>query len=260
MSAAYLQELFGLTGKTAVVVGGSGVLCGRMAEALACAGAHVLIAGRDEEKLRQRVQKIESIGGRACFCLADVSENGWVERLHESAIERLGAVDVLVNGAGVNSAAPYFEIAKEDWSRVLDVNLTALHETCQRFAKEMASRRCGSIINIASVSAGVPLSKVFAYAASKAAVVNYTQNLARELGPFGVRVNALSPGFFPAEQNRKILDAERTAKIMGRTPLGRFGEPSELDGAVLLLASDKAGSFLTGANLVVDGGFLATSI
>lgn len=255
-----LTRLFSLEGKTAVVVGGTGVLCGRMAETLAGAGARVLIAGKDEARGAERAAHLRSLGQQAIYHPVDVAQSESVRQLLTAATRELGGIDILVNGAGVNSAVPYLDISEEDWRRVVDINLTGVHRVSQAFAQGMLSRRSGCIIHIASVSGLVPLSRVFAYSASKAAVLNYTMNLARELGPEGVRVNALTPGFFPAGQNRHILDAERTEKILARTPMGRFGAPEELDGALLLLASDRAGSFLTGANLVVDGGFSATSI
>src|SRR5262249_22640213 len=151
----------------------------------------------------------------------------------------------------------YFDAKDEDWDRVLKSNLTAVHWGCQVFGRAMADAGGGSIVNIASVSAHLPLSRVFAYSASKAAVLNLTQNVARELAPFGVRVNALCPGFSPAEQNRKILDPQRVETIMRNTPMARFGEPEELVGATLLMLSRKAGSFITGAAYYVDGGFTA---
>jgi len=155
----------------------------------------------------------------------------------------------------VNSSVPYFEIADDDFAKVLDTNLKSTHLGCQIFGAHMAGTGGGAILNIGSVSADKPLSKVFAYSASKAAVVNYTQNVARELAPKGVRVNVLCPGFFPAEQNRKILSPERTASIMGQTPMNRFGNPEELVGAAILLCAPVAGSFITGTDLYVDGGF-----
>lgn len=256
----YLDRLFGLADKKAVVIGGTGVLCGRMCHALAGAGAEVLVAGRNAQHGQERVDAIAAEGGRASFAPVDAAHRQSIEALLSCALERLGRVDVLINGAAVNSAVPYFEIDPAQWDDVLGINLRSLHESCQLFGKHMAERGRGSIINVASISALVPLSKVFAYSASKAAVVNYTQNVARELAPKGVRVNSIAPGFFPAEQNRKILDAERVAKVLARTPMVRFGEPAELDGVILLLASDVAGSFITGANYVVDGGFSAMAI
>jgi NAD(P)-dependent dehydrogenase (short-subunit alcohol dehydrogenase family) len=164
---------------------------------------------------------------------------------------------MLVNGAGVNSASAYLDAKDEDWERVIDSNLRAVHWGCQIFGKHMAEAGGGSILNVASVSSHLPLSRVFAYSASKAAVVNLTQNVAREFAPKKVRVNALAPGFFPAEQNRKILDPARVEKIMAQTPMARFGEPEELVGATILLLARKAGSFITGATYYVDGGFTA---
>ena len=161
-----------------------------------------------------------------------------------------------MNCAGVNSAVPYEEISDDDWQRVLDTNLKATHLGCQIFAPVMAAQQNGgSILNIGSVTAHLPLSRVFAYSASKAAVNNLTKNVAREYAQRGVRVNSLNPGFFPAEQNRKILQPERVRKIMDQTPMARFGEPPELVGAALLLVAHSAGSFITGAEVFVDGGF-----
>ena len=162
---------------------------------------------------------------------------------------------MLVNCAGVNSAVPYEEVSDEDWHRVIDTNLYATHLGCQVFAPQMAGSGGGAILNIGSVTSHLPLSKVFAYSAAKAGVVNLTQNVAREFAPRGVRVNVLCPGFFPAEQNRKILTKERTETIFSQTPMNRFGEPHELVGCALLLLSGAAGSFITGAAYYVDGGF-----
>ena len=194
---------------------------------------------------------------RAAFAPVDVTKRESIEGLLKHLTDGHGRVDMLINGAGVNHASPYLDVTEADWDRVFQSNLKAVHWGCQIFGKVMASAGGGAILNIASVSAHLPLSRVFAYSASKAAVVNLTQNVARELAPSGVRVNALCPGFFPAEQNRKILDPERVEKIMKQTPMARFGEPSELIGATLLLLSRSAGSFITGASYYVDGGFTA---
>jgi len=173
-------------------------------------------------------------------------------------VNRHGRVDILVNCAGVNSAVPYEEVADEEWHRVIDTNLWATHVGCQLFAPVMAAQEeGGAILNVGSVTADKPLSRVFAYSASKAAVVNLTRNVAREYATRGVRVNVLCPGFFPAEQNRRILTPERTENIMRQTPMGRFGDPHELVGAALLLVARGAGSFVTGAEVYVDGGFTA---
>ena len=257
MPGSYLDELFGLSGQVAVVIGGTGVLGGALAEGIARAGATVIVSGRDPEKGAARVREIAAVGGRAAFVVVDVMKRESVEDLAKSVIGTHGRVDCLVNGAGVNNATPYFDLKDDDWDRVLDSNLKAVHWGCQVFGRLMAERGGGSIVNIASVTAHIPLSRVFAYSASKAAVVNLTQNVARELAPSGVRVNALCPGFFPAEQNKKILDPERVEKIMRNTPMARFGEPHELIGATLLMLAPKGGSFITGATYYVDGGFTA---
>ncbi len=257
-SAAFLHGLFGLDGQVAIVIGGTGVLGGAIAEGLAQAGALTVVAGRSEERGQACANRIQEFGGQATFQAVDVTSHESLERLSTAVQQEHGRVDILVNCAGVNSAVPYTEITPEDWQRVLETNLTATHLACQIFAPHMARQaEGGAILNIGSVTAHLPLSKVFAYSASKAAVVNLTQNVAREFAPQGVRVNALCPGFFPAEQNRKILTAERTQSILSQTPMGRYGESEELVGTVLLLCSRKAGSFITGAAYYVDGGFTA---
>ena len=260
-SSDYLQGLFGLDGLSAVVIGGTGVLGGAFCDALAAAGAHVVVAGRSEERGAARVSAIESAGGSAEFQPADNTSRKDLEAI----VSRLAAAgrrpDIVINGAGINSATPFLEIPDDEWDRILSINLTGVRLGCQVFGGAMLEDgQGGSIINIASLSGITALSRVFTYSATKAAVINLTQNLAREWAAEGIRVNALSPGFFPAEQNRKVLTEERVASIMGHTPIDRFGEPRELAGAILLLASPHAGSFLTGENLVVDGGFMATTI
>lgn len=256
MAAEYLQQLFGFDGQTAVVIGGTGVLGGSMSEGLARAGAHVVIAGRSAERGGERVEAIRKADGSAEFIAVDVGSRDSIQALRDETAKRRGQIDVLINCAGVNSAVPYEKITDEDWDRVIDTNLKATHWGCQLFAPAMAAQsEGGSILNIGSVTSHLPLSRVFAYSASKAAVLNLTKNVAREYAKKGVRVNALCPGFFPAEQNRKILDKERVAKIFSQTPMERFGEPEELIGAVILLCSRQAGSFITGAEIYVDGGF-----
>jgi NAD(P)-dependent dehydrogenase (short-subunit alcohol dehydrogenase family) len=252
----YLQEMFGLEGQIAAVIGGTGVLGGALCEGLAQAGAYVVVAGRSSERGNERVAAIEQAGGKAAYMEVDVMSRESMQALKDRIVKEHGRVDVLVNCAGVNSAVPYEQIADQDWDRVLDTNLKATHWGCQIFAPQMASQADGgSILNIGSVTSHLPLSRVFAYSASKAAVLNYTKNVAREYATKKVRLNSLCPGFFPAEQNRKILDKERVENIMRQTPMARFGEPPELIGAMLLLVSRKAGSFITGTEIYVDGGF-----
>lgn len=257
MSADYLRQMFGLHGRTAVVIGGTGVLGGALAEGIAQAGAFTIVAGRSAERGAERVEAIQAAGGEGSFLPVDVSQRQSMEQLLAAAIDQRGKVDFVINGAGVNSASSYFDVTDEDWDRVLQSNLTAVHWGCQIFGRHMAENGGGAIINVASVTSHLPLSRVFAYSASKAAVENLTKNVARELAPHGVRVNALCPGFFPAEQNRKILDPERVASIMAQTPMARFGEPHELVGATILMLAPVAGSFITGASYYVDGGFTA---
>ena len=257
----YLASLFSLQGKVAVVVGGTGELCGAMAEGLAGAGADVVIVGRSEEKAAARVQRIEAAGGRGWFHAAEATSKADVEALLAAVLRRAGRVDVVVNGAGINSATPFFDITEEEFDRILSVNLKSVFLGCQVFGKHLVEAgHGGSIINLGSMSGVVPLSRVFTYSATKSAVHNLSLNLAREWAPHRVRVNVLVPGFFPAEQNRKVLVPDRVASIMGHTPMKRFGESRELIGATLLLASDVAGSFITGEELIVDGGFHAMTI
>lgn len=261
MSDLSPESLFDLTGQTAVVIGGTGELCGVIAEGLASAGAEVVLVGRSEEKAKVRLDRIRGAGGDAWFCSCEVGKRESIEALLTSVTERSGRVDILVNGAGVNSATPYLEIEEEEFEHILNINLKAVHRACQVFGEYLVERgEGGSIINIGSMSGMIPLSRVFTYSLTKAAVHNLSRNLAREWAPQGIRVNTLVPGFFPAEQNRKVLTEDRVQSILGHTSMGRFGEAEELVGAALLLASPKAGSFMTGAELVVDGGYSAQTI
>ena len=254
----FLHELFSLKGQVAVVIGATGTLGGALAEGLAKAGAKVVVSGRNGAHGPERVAAIQQFGGDAHYVAAEATSRDSLHALLAGTLAHYGRADLLVNCAGVNSSTPYEEITDEDWARVLDTNLTATHLGCQVFAPHFAqNEHGGAILNIGSVTCDKPLSKVFAYSASKAAVVNLTKNLAREYAPQNVRVNVLCPGFFPAEQNRKILTEERRRNIIEGTPMHRFGEPEELVGAALLLLSRRAGSYITGADLYVDGGFTA---
>ncbi len=252
-------ELFSLTGKVAVVIGGTGELCGAMAEGFAAAGATVAIVGRDAAKAQVRLDRIAADGGKAAFFPCEATSKAGLEALLAEVVARFGPVDILVNGAGVNSPTPFLDITEAEFDKIITVNLKGVVLGCQVFGKHMVAKGSGSIINLGSASGLKPLSRVFTYSASKAAVHNLSKNLAREWATQGVRVNILVPGFFPAEQNRKVLNPERIAAIMAKTPMKRFGEAHELIGAALLLASD-AGSFITGTETVVDGGYDAMSI
>ncbi len=260
-SVDYLKNMFGLDGLTAVVIGGTGTLGGAFCDALAGAGAHVVVVGRNDEHGNERVRRIGDSGGSAEYFPCDATSRDGLESLVAHLRGNGREANVLVNGAGVNSPTPFLEIGEEEWDRILNVNLRGVRLACQVIGGDMLERGTkGSIINIASVSAGPPLSRVFTYSLTKAAVLSLTQNLAREWGTNGIRVNALSPGFFPAEQNKQVLTPDRVENIMRHTPMARFGSPEELAGGLLLLASPTAGSFLTGHNLLIDGGFTAMTI
>jgi NAD(P)-dependent dehydrogenase (short-subunit alcohol dehydrogenase family) len=253
--------LFSLKGKTAVVIGGGGVLAGEMASGLARAGANVAIVGRTLEHAQTRADAITAVGRNAVAIQADAARKADLQKALDTVLDKFGQVDILINGAGINSATPFFDITEEEWHRILDVDLKSVFLACQVFGRVMVDAgKGGSIINISSASSSPPLSKVFTYGVAKAGVNQITQFLAREWAPHRVRVNAILPGFFPAEQNRKILTPERVESIMRHTPMGRFGEAGELVGAVVYLASEGASSFVTGSVLRVDGGFLAMTI
>jgi NAD(P)-dependent dehydrogenase (short-subunit alcohol dehydrogenase family) len=256
----FLHTLFSLKGKTSAVVGGGGVLAGAMAEGLARAGSHVAILDLNIENARARAESLNQYEIETLALQVDVSKKEALEDACRAMIDRWGTADILINAPGINSGTSFFEITEEEWEKIIRVNLKGVFLACQIFGKQMIRQKSGSIINISSASSGPPLSRVFTYAVSKAGLNNLTQNLAREWGTLGVRVNAIAPGFFPAEQNRKLLTEERTESIMRHTPMKRFGEAEELVGAALWLASEKASSFVTGAIIRVDGGFTAMTI
>jgi len=257
MSAEYLQKLFGLDGQTAVVIGGGGVLGAALCRGLAGAGAHVVVADLNEDGCTACVEVLSGDGGQASHCTVDVTQRASLEALLDEAKKVTGRVDILVNCAGVNFGSRFLEHPVEQWDRVMAINLRATFESCQVFGAHMAEAGGGSIVNIGSMTSHLPLSRVFGYSASKAGVLNLTRNIANDLAEKNVRVNAICPGFFPAEQNRKLLDQDRIDSIMRGTPLKRFGEPEELIGALLLLVAPVGGSFITGTYVNVDGGFTA---
>jgi NAD(P)-dependent dehydrogenase (short-subunit alcohol dehydrogenase family) len=258
----YLEGLFSLDGKVAVAIGAGGVLAGAMADALGGAGAKVAVLDLNGEAADARAAAIrETTGCEAMGMAVDATSEKDLRNALGQILSLWGRVDILLNAPGINSGTPFLEITEEEWDRILAVNLKSMFLACQVFGQEMVERgEGGSIINISSASSGPPLSKVFTYSITKAGVNNLTQFLAREWAPQSVRVNAVAPGFFPAEQNRKLLTEERTAAIMGHTPMNRFGEAEELAGAVVWLASEKASGFVTGAIIRVDGGFTAMTI
>jgi NAD(P)-dependent dehydrogenase (short-subunit alcohol dehydrogenase family) len=268
------SKLFNLDGETAAVIGGTGALGGAMAEALAGCGAQVAVIGRNAERGQDRVKKIEAVGGRAVFHAAEALSRESLAAARDEISKQLGAVTVLVNAAGGNRpdatlppGSNFCDLPLAAWESVFDLNLVGgVLLPSQVFGDAMVKAGRGSIINIASMAGMTPLSRVVAYSAAKAAVLNLTKFLAREWATKGVRVNAISPGFFPAEQNRALLFkedgsyTERGGQIIGHTPMARFGEAQELAGAVAWLASARASSFVTGQNIVVDGGFSTATI
>jgi NAD(P)-dependent dehydrogenase (short-subunit alcohol dehydrogenase family) len=269
-----MSDLFDLSAEVAVVIGATGVLGGALAEGLATAGAKVAIVGRNGERGRARADAIRKAGGHADFFEADAIDRESLSRAHRAIEKAFGPPTILVNAAGgndpkvtVTSEHPFSAITVEDWKANFDLNLVGgALLPCQEFGPAMVGRKRGSIINVASVSAHLPLSRVVAYSAAKAAVLNLTQFLSREWAPQGVRVNSITPGFFPAEQNRRLLfnedgsPTQRAQSILGHTPMGRFGTSDELIGAAVFLASNRASGFVTGIDLRVDGGFLSQTI
>lgn len=257
---SYLEDLFSVQGKTAVVIGGTGELCGAMATALAGAGAEVVLVGRSQEKANARLECIHAAGGTGCFLTADITSRDGLQKLLSDVIEQSGHCDILINGAGINAPTPFLEISEEEYERIFAVNTKAVFLACQVFGKYFLDNGVSaSIINMGSMSGLIPLSRVFTYSMTKAAVHNISRNLAREWATQNIRVNTLVPGFFPAEQNRRVLTPERVDQIMGHTPMKRFGKAEELAGVTLLLAST-AGSFITGEEIIVDGGYAAMTI
>lgn len=258
----YLDKLFSLDGKTAIIIGGSGVLGGEMTSSLAEAGAKTAIFySGNRQGAEQKEADIKASGGKAMICQADVREEASLKKAVDKVIDTWGQIDILVNAPGVNSTTPVMEISDEEWSRIMDINLKGVFLASRIVADHMIKNgNSGSIINISSASSEIPLSKVFTYSISKAGMNNMTRFMAREWAPNKIRVNAIMPGFFPAEQNRKILTEERRKAIFNHTPMERYGEAEELAGTVIWLASEQASSFVTGAMIPVDGGFTAMSI
>lgn len=268
------MNLFDLSEKVAVVIGATGVLGGAIARGLAGHGATVAVLGRSQERGRQRIREIEDAGGRAVFVSTDATDPNSLRVAHETIRQELGAVDILVNAAGgnldmvtVTDERSVEQILPDDWRSCFDLNLVGgALLPCQEFGPAMIERGRGSIVNIASIAAHIPLSRVVAYSSAKAALVSLTQFLSREWATQGVRVNSITPGFFPAEQNRRLLYEEdgtptlRAQQILSHTPMDRFGAPEELVGAAVFLASDSASGFVTGTDVRVDGGFLSTTI
>ena len=268
------MNLFDLSGEIAVVIGATGALGGAMARGLAAHGATVAVLGRNAERGAVTVADIRRAGGRAEFFPADAGDPATLLAARSAILKELGDPGILVNAAGgndpkaiVHAEQRFEQLSLEAWRGNFELNLVGgVLLPCQVFGPGFCAAGRGSIINVASVSAHTPLSRVVTYSAAKAAVLNLTQFLAREWAPKNVRVNSITPGFFPAEQNRKLLFNEdgtptaRTQSVLGHTPMGRFGEAGELVGAAIFLASERASSFVTGTDIRVDGGFLSQTI
>ena len=268
-----LEKIFGLSGKNVVMTGGSGVLAGSMAEALLCAGASVTLWGRHDETLKEaarRAAEAASASRRVDWAVVDAMSEQAVEDAVVRTVDKLGHIDVLINAVGGNKAkAAFVDTDMAQFEEVLRLNLIAgLMIPTKIMCRHWIGRKTrGTVINIASMASYIPLSGVWAYGAAKAGVLNLTMAAAREFAPHGIRVNAIAPGFFLGKQNRALLvdDAtgdltQRGRDIISRTPFGRFGDPGDLAGAVVFLASDAASGFVTGICLPVDGGFLVDCV
>ena len=275
MAKDYLAKMFNVSGKVVAVTGGGGILCSVMAEALGQAGASVAVLDLREDAAGEVARRINSRGGKAAAVVVDVLNRASVEEAHRKVVEKLGPVDALINGAGGNkkeaTTSPelsFFNLPDSAVRWVFDLNCVGTILPSQIFCRAMAERKAGNIINISSMSAFHPLTKVLAYSAAKAAISNFTEwlavHMAQNYSP-KIRVNAIAPGFFLTEQNRFLLvdqnTGESTARgraIIAKTPMGRYGEPEELLGAMFWLLSD-ASSFVTGTVVAIDGGFNAFS-
>ena len=255
-----LENYFSLNKKIAIVTGGGGHLCSAMSEALCEAGAEVVVCDLRNEKALNVANELNNKGYKArSFALDATCGDSWND-LVDDLKSRYEVIDILINGAGTNDSTPFFDLTLKQWRDVFASQIDSTFLGCQKIGQLMCNQKSGSIVNISSASAGPPLSKAFAYSCAKAGILNLTQNLAREWASLGVRVNAIRPGFFPTEWNKKnFITKDRERAILGHTPMARYGTPRELSSALIWLNSDGA-SFTTGAEIAVDGGFSCMTI
>jgi NAD(P)-dependent dehydrogenase (short-subunit alcohol dehydrogenase family) len=257
---AMSSQLFNLEGKVAVVIGGTSGIGRALARGLAEAGADVIPTSRRQQQVNDTATEIEGLGRQSLAVTSDVADRASLESLASKVLSRFGKVDILINCAGRIKRTPTLTMAEEEWTAIVDTNLTGTFRACQVFGRPMLERGFGRIINIASLNSFVALNEVAAYAASKSGVSSLTRSLAVEWSKKGVLVNAIAPGVFRTDLNAQLLDTTpRGQELLMRTPMGRFGKTEELTGAAIFLASDAA-SFVTGQTLVVDGGFLASGV
>jgi len=253
------MSLFDLSGRTAVVVGGTSGIGRTLAVGLAEAGADVVATGRRLPLVKEVAAEIERLGRRTLTVASDVSDMGSLEHLRDESLRAFGKVDILLAVAGTTKKTSSLDMDEADWQRVIDTNLTGTLRACQVFGRHMVERKYGRIVTIGSLSSFVGLYQVAAYVASKAGVAGLTRALAVEWAPYNVTVNAIIPGVFRTDLNAALLDSPRGQEFLTRTPMKRFGSQKELVGAAVFLASDAA-TFVTGHMLAVDGGFLASGV
>jgi NAD(P)-dependent dehydrogenase (short-subunit alcohol dehydrogenase family) len=249
-----------LSGRVAVVMGGTSGIGRKLAVGLARAGANVVPTGRREQMVDEACSEVEQAGGKTLRAVCDIASRQSVDNFRDAVLAGMGEVDILLNAAGQIFRKPTINVTEQEWNNILDVNLTGMLRSCQSFYEPLAKNKRGRIVNIASLNSFVSLVQVTAYAASKAAVLALTRSLAVEWARDGINVNAIAPGVFRTDLNAALLDGtERGRELKLRTPMGRFGQAEELTGAAILLASDAA-SFITGQCIIVDGGFLASGV
>lgn len=250
-----MKDIFDISGRVVLVTGASQGLGRRFATTLAQRGAKVCVAARSADKLASVVDKIEKAGGVAYPVSLDVLNRNSIEAAVLQAEEKLGPIDVLVNNAGIGISKPFFEQTEADWDAVVDTNLKGAFLVAQAVARRMAARKQGAVINIASMLAYATITQLTPYAASKGGLMQMTRNMALELARFGIRVNAIAPGYIETEMTEEFFQTPAGQKVIAGIPMRRLGASEDLDGPLLLLCSD-ASRYMTGSTILIDGGFL----